>query len=394
MIARRLIVLFVVAGALGASVQAQERCGVGKDLIMQTLERVHPGSDASRMQDGVELLKHAISTCPTLGDAWYYRSLLERALGNARLADYALTKAQDNNSEAYRQKLDPFTLSTKPNAPPAGPVRDKWALVVGISTFKQPEIDKLGITFTTTDALEFAELLKNPGVGRFKPDHVITLKDKGATTVAIKEKLNLLARMAGPDDLVVVYFATHGSSRDMDTAKASYIVTYDTQVGPNLDDQDLLFATGLGMAEVASAVASRVKAQRTVIVLDTCYSGGAAGGRNGLLTPGSAMPNDTLDLMKQGTGRVVLSASQGDEEAIADKALSGGHGLFTYYLMDALKRSHGLDPVGKIFPNVQQQVSARARSLHATQVPAMAQSDEGDQIVIGAAVAGGATMGQ
>jgi len=387
MIAWRLIALMLLAGA---TVQAQERCGVGKDLVLQTLERVHPGSNPSTMQDGVELLKHAISTCPTLGDAWYYRSLLERKLGNARLADYALKKAQDNNSQAYQQSLDPFTASTKPNVPPpASPIHDKWALVVGISTFQQPEIEKLGIKFTTTDAVEFADLLKNPSVGRFKPDHVITLKDKEATTVAIKEKLNLLARMAGPDDLVVVYFATHGSSRDMDTAKASYIVTYDTQVGPEFTDQDSLFATGLGMAEVASAVASRVKAQRTIIVLDTCYSGGTTGGRKGLLTPGSAVPKDTLDLMKQGTGRVVLSASQGDEEAIADKTLGGGHGLFTYYLMEALKRSHGLEPVGTMFSNVQQQVSARARSLRTTQVPAMAQSDEGDQIVIGVAPASG-----
>lgn len=389
MIARRLIALMLLAGA---TVQAQERCGVGKDLVLQTLERVHPGSNASTMQDGVELLKHAISTCPTLGDAWYYRSLLERQLGNARLADYALKKAQDNDSEAYQQKLDPFTSSTKPNVPPpTGPIRDKWALVVGISTFQQPEIEKLGIKFTTTDAQEFAELLKNPSVGRFKPDHVITLKDREATTVAIKEKLNLLARMAGPDDLVVVYFATHGSSRDMDTANASYIVTYDTQVGPDFTDQDSLFATGLGMAEVASAVASRVKARRTLIVLDTCYSGGATGARKGLLTPGSAVPKDTLELMKQGTGRVVLSASQGDEEAIADKTLGGGHGLFTYYLMEALKRSHRLEPVGTMFSRVQQQVSARARSLRTTQVPAMAQSDQGDQIVIGVAPAAGSS---
>lgn len=381
---RQLVLWCLLAGLLCASVQAQERCGVGKDLVLQTLERVHPGSNPSAMQDGVELLKHAISTCPTLGDAWYYRSLLERKLGNARLADYALTKAQDNNSQAYQQQLDPFTLSTKPNVPPAGPVRDKWALVVGIGTFKQPEIERLGIKFTTSDAQEFADLLRNSGVGRFKPDHVIMLKDKEATTVAIKEKLNLLARMAGPDDLVVVYFATHGSSRDMDTADASYIVTYDTEVGPNFNNQDRLFATGLGMAEVASAVASRFKAQRAVIVLDTCYSGGTSGARKGLLTPGSALTKDTMDLMKQGTGRVVLAASRGNEEAIGDPKLAGGHGLFTYYLIDAMKRSHGLDSVGKIFPYVQQQVSARAQTFHATQVPVMAQSEEGDQIVIGA----------
>lgn len=381
---KRLSIVLLGAYVLVAVAGAQDRCAVGKDLILQMLERVHPGSSASTMQDGVELLKHATSTCPSLGDAWYYRSLLERKLGNARLADYSLTKAQDNDSEAYRQRLDPFTLSTQPSAPPSALMRDKWALIVGISTFKQPEIEKLGIEFTTTDAAEFADLLKNPGVGRFKSDHVVLLKNQQATTVGIKERLNWLARMAGPDDLVLVYFATHGSSRDLDTANASYIVTYDTNVGRDLDDQDALFATGLGMAEVASAVASRVRAQRAVIVLDTCYSGAASAGGKGLLTPGSAVSRDTLDLMKQGAGRVVLAASTGDQEALGDSTLAGGHGVFTYYLMQAMKQSKGLDTVGKMFPYVRQQVEARA---HGAQTPVMSQSDQGDQIVIGAGAA-------
>jgi len=382
----RLTVVLPVIFALLAAANGQGRCAVGQDLVMQMLERVHPGSNASTMQDGVELLKHAISECPTLGDAWYYRSLLERRLGNARLADYALTKAQDNDSSAYKQNLDPFTLSTRPNAPPPAQVRDKWALIVGISTFQQPQIEKLGIKFTTTDAGDLARLLKDPAVGRFKPDHVVTLTDRQATTIGIKERLNWLARMAGPDDLVLVYFATHGSARDMDTANASYIVTYDTNVGANFDNQDALFATGLGMAEVASIVASRIHAQRAVVVLDTCYSGGTGAGGKGLLTPGSAVSRDTMELMKQGAGRVVLSASQGDQEALGDPTLAGGHGIFTYYLMDALKRSKGQDTIAAMFPYIRQQVEARARGA---QTPVMSQSDRGDQIVIGAATAGG-----
>src|SRR5579863_1773179 len=115
--------------ALASPALAQNRCGAGKDLVVQALERVPPGSNASTLEDGVELLKHAIGECESLGDAWYYRSLLERKLGNARKADYSLQKARDNNSEALQQNLDPFTLSTRPNVPPSNTVRDKWALV-------------------------------------------------------------------------------------------------------------------------------------------------------------------------------------------------------------------------------------------------------------------------
>jgi uncharacterized caspase-like protein len=367
---------------------AQDRCGAGKDLIVQALERVPPGSNASAMQDGVELLKHAIGECESLGDAWYFRSLLERKMGNARLADYSLNKARDNNSEALRQNLDPFTLSTRPNVAPAGAVRDKWALVVGIGKFKQPEITPLH--YAVADANAFAAWLRNPAYGRFKPDHVAVLTDAQATTVAIKEKLNWLARSASANDLVVVYVATHGSARDMDTRGVNYIITYDTEVGKNLDNEDALFATALPMVDVSNTIASRVEAQRAAIFVDTCYGAAAAGGGTKLIAPGLAsasVSSATLDRMSQGTGRVVLAASKGDQESLEDSTL--GHGYFTYYLLEALRKNQGLDSMTLVFPYVQQQVEARAESRWKTkQTPVMSQSGEGGSIVLGVAVGG------
>ena len=82
-----------------------------------------------------------------------------------------------------------------------------------------------------------------------------------------------------PNDLVVIYVATHGTPRTTDTAGgANYLVTYDTEVynGGNLDE-DALYATAYPMVELADAVSTRMKALRTAVFLDTCYSGGAAG---------------------------------------------------------------------------------------------------------------------
>ena len=42
-----------------------------------------------------------------------------------------------------------------------------------------------------------------------------------------------------------------------------------------------------------------------------------------------------LERMSQGTGRIVLSASQVDEESLESPALR--HGYFTYFLLQALK---------------------------------------------------------
>jgi uncharacterized caspase-like protein len=354
---------------------------------------VHPNSDPSTVQDGIELLKHAIAECPNLGDAWYYRSLLERKSGNGRIADYALGKARENNSEALQQSLNPFSFATPPNGVPAGAVHDKWALVIGIGSFRQHEIPAL--RFTTKDASAFAEALRDPRIGRFKSDHVVTLTDSQATTRNIKEKLNWLARSAGPNDLVVIYIATHGTARDMDTRGVNYIITYDTEVGKNMDNEDALFATALPMVDVANTVASRVTAQRTAIFLDTCYSGAAAVPTNKLIAPGvpsASVSTDTLARMSQGTGRAILAASQGDEESLEDTAL--GHGYFTYYLLEAMKRSQGQDTLAKIYPYVREQVMTRAQTKwKAQQIPVMSESNQGGQIVIGTAASSGSMTG-
>lgn len=384
-----LLLAILITACAVPRLSAQNRCGAGKDLVVQALERVPPGSNASTMQDGIQLLKHAIGECESLGDAWYYRSLLERKLGNARLGDYSLQKARENDSEALAQHLDPFTLSTRPNIPPAGSVRDKWALVIGIGKFKQAEIDPL--KYAAADANAFAAWLKNPSYGRFKPDHVVTLTDGQGTTVAIKEKLNWLARSAAPDDLVVIYIATHGSSREMDTRGVNYLITYDTEVGKTMSDEDALFATALPMVDVANTVASRVEAQRAAIFVDTCYGAAAAGGGTKLIAPGVAsasVTQETLNRMAQGTGRVVLAASTADQESLEDSTL--GHGYFTYYLLEGLRKNQGLDPIAKVFPYVREQVEARAeQKWKVQQTPVMSQSDQGGGIVVGVAPGSG-----
>ena len=387
--------VFLAAIFLCIPIFAQERCGAGTDLMVQALERVQPNSSPAQLRDTVELLKHATAECISLGDAWYYRSLLERKLGNARLADYSLEKARQNNSEALQQQLDPFVLSTNPNIKPAGPIREKWALVVGIAKFQDKSIPIL--RYTTADANGFAQTLLNANVGRFKSSNVAVLTDSQATTKNIREKLNWLARTAQPDDLVVIYIATHGSSRDLDTAGVNYIITADTEITPKkrsrddtVDsdkdiDHDALFATALPMVEVANTVASRVRATRVAVFLDTCFSGAAAGS-GGTKNVSAAMgfksvSASTLDHMSEGAGRVILAASQENQESMESASL--GHGYFTYYILQGLQQSKGMDTMGKLFTFVRDQVSTLAKQA---QVPVMAQSDQGDLIVLGVPV--------
>jgi hypothetical protein len=331
----RILVIALLALALGVRprVAAQEvKCGAGQDLVVQALERVTPQSGNDAFLDALELLKHAVSVCPELGDAWYYRSLVEKHLGHDALAKYALGKAQFNGSEALDQELNPLVLATPSSrgitaeegpAPEAnaatvrpGAMQQKWALVIGIGHFTDSKIPTLN--YTTADATAFASALEDPSIGQFPADNVHVLTDQQATTKNIKEQLNWIARHAAANDLVVIYVATHGTPRTIDSAGgANYLVTYDTEAynGENLNE-DALYATAYPMVELANAVSTRMKALRTVVFLDTCYSGGAAGGSAPAATDklANTAPSEAmLSHMSLGTGRIVMSASNNKE---------------------------------------------------------------------------------
>ncbi len=395
----------VLLGALPAAWMSawsqDDRCGAGKDLVVQALERISPQSNNDAFEDALQLLKHAVQECSELGDAWYYRGLVEQRLGHDSLAKYSMDKARFNGSEALEQGLNPLVLATPAgrgfaveegpakvpgsaasgSAEAPGPIAQKWALVVGISRFTDSSIPKLN--YTTADANSFATELTDPAIGRFPASHVHVLTDEQATTRNIKEGLNWIARHAGSNDLVVIYVATHGTPRTMDTAGgANYLVTYDTEVyqAGNFDE-DAMFATAYPMVELANAVATRMKALRTAVILDTCYSGGSMQGATALANKGPS--SQMLNRMTEGTGRIVMSASQVDEESLESPALK--HGYFTYFLLQALKTGKGQTPLSQLYDSVAQQVSARVSSDGSHQHPVMSRSSADADFALGVA---------
>jgi uncharacterized caspase-like protein len=388
---------------LSAAAQ-DDRCGAGKDLVVQALERISPQSSNSALEDALQLLKHAVSECTELGDAWYYRGLVEKRLGHDALAKYAMDKARFTNSEALQQGLNPFVLSTpgsrgltvvpgsesQADAAPVrvGPVKQKWALIIGISRFADQGVPSLH--FTTADATGLADALKDPSIGRFPPPNVHILTDEQATTKNIKEELNWIARHAEPNDIVLIYVATHGTPRTVDSAGgANYLVTYDTEIsGPNGIDQDALYATAYPMVELANAVATRMKSLRTAVILDTCYSGGSIRSGATTTTPmaTSAPSQQMLNHMTEGTGRIVLAASGANEESKESADLK--HGYFTYYLLRALQQSKGRTPLSQLFATVSSQVSQQVSNQH----PVMSRSSANDDFAIGADITASASV--
>lgn len=397
------VLVLLSVSAPCASMRGQARCGAGKDLVVQALERVQANSGADQLEDADQLLKRAIELCSDLGEAWYYRSLVEARLGHAPLAGYAMRQARLFPSDALSQQLNPFVLASPrargletpvPGQPPkpSGAPPQKWALVIGIASFQDKVIPPL--SYTASDAKSFADVLLSPQYGQFTQENVHVLLNEQATTRRIKEQLNWLARSAGPDDLVVVYIAAHGSPREVDTAGVSYIITNDTDIGTDVNnpDVDSLYATALPMVDVANAVATRVRAERTAIFLDTCYSGNATDKR--LMLPGIASGSispTTLDHIKQGSGRMIFTASGVNEESLESDAIK--HGYFTYYLVQALEQQSGAIPLSQAFTYVQQHVHMRAQTeAHAEQNPVLSRSETTTDFSLGTQPAAHASL--
>ncbi len=402
--------VFALAASPSCARAQDARCGAGKDLIVQAVERAGPQSSISDFEDALQLLKRASAVCGELGDAWYYRSLVEARLGHAPLAKFAADQAHLLGSEALTQGLQPFVLATpaapvrrgvpsgaNPGAGEApggtapsgtGPVQQKWALVIGVSRFADRNIPKLN--YTAADAQAFADLLSDPAVGRFPKSNVHVLTDDQATTKNIKEELNWIARHAQPADMVVIYLATHGSPRETDSVGSlNYLITYDTEIH-SLDhpDEDALYATAFPMIDLSSTVATRMRALRTLVVLDTCYSGGSL--KNGGRMMGSGMANAspspaTLQRMSEGSGRIVLAASRVDQESLESDSLH--HGYFTYFLLKTLRESKGMTPLTQVYDAVQQEVSDQvtkdggSENLH--QNPVMERSSDVADFAVG-----------
>lgn len=201
------------------------------------------------------------------------------------------------------------------------PVRDKWALVIGISNFKDPSIN---LKFAAKDATDFGNFLVTSE--KFKEDHVKTLTDQEATRENIVAMLGdkWLGKNAREDDLIVVYVSSHGSHSQEDAGGVNFLVAHDT-------DKNSLLATGIPMQWLSKMISEQVKSNRVVLILDVCHSGAAAQGGKALTRIAGLTP----DAFKIGSGQMVLCSSMAEQVSWESKEYENS--VFTRRLIEALR---------------------------------------------------------
>jgi tetratricopeptide (TPR) repeat protein len=196
-----------------------------------------------------------------------------------------------------------------------------YAMVVGISKYQKLPAD-LYLQFPGADATAFGKYLSSPTGAHVPADQMLVLTDEQATTAALRNAFQtFLKTRPGKKDTVFILIAAHGT---VDT-RGGYIVTYDS------DPQDLS-TTALPMAEVQQLVEDELsKVGRVVLLADLCHAtvigNTKAAGIASVVEKLGEAPGEMLGMM----------ASRPKELAYESKDFGGGHGAFTWSILQAMQ---------------------------------------------------------
>ncbi|WP_423382131.1 DEAD/DEAH box helicase [Burkholderia sp. LMG 32019] len=232
-------------------------------------------------------------------------------------------------------------------------------LFIGIDRYKSKFIDWLSCSVRDACALD-AMFADNLG------GHTVLLTDEQATKNRIEAEFESLYATS-PDDVVVIAYSGHGT-------ESHQLVAYDTEID-NLD------GSTVSLQSIADRFA-KIPARRMILVLDCCFAGGIG-------TKVLRVEELARDLMSaearlermSGEGRLIVTASGSNEPAWENRRFK--HGVFTYYLLQALQGVPGGADASRvniyqIIQYVVQQVTDHTANSDEPQNPAIRGTVDGE----------------
>ena len=220
------------------------------------------------------------------------------------------------------QKLDTRDLVRKPasyvtDTKTGQPiVATGYALVIGVGHFKDSGLNPLA--YPESDAQEMYRVLISPQAG-YIPERVHKLIGEDATLARVKYELEKwLPSVAGEQDRVLIYFAGHGT---VEQGKG-YLILYDTD-GANVP------GTAYPMSTLGKVTGTSIRSKWKALITDACHSGN--------IQQVNQQVNQGLEDVGSEANLFTFSASRGNERSFEDPALGGGHGVFTYFLVQGLQ---------------------------------------------------------
>ncbi|MCX6033045.1 MAG: caspase family protein [Chloroflexi bacterium] len=235
---------------------------------------------------------------------------------------------------------------------------DLWAIIVGISRYQH---EPWNLKYADRDAEELLRLIDSPVGGKYKEKHILTFVNEQATLPKIQGALRSFLQKPGRDDLVLLYFACHGTP-DPNRPGNIYLLTYDT-------DPENIAATALPMREINQPFQDgTLLAERVIILADTCHSAAIAGRLGRGVTDRADQVNRSLQSLSKAHGGIaLLTSAEKDESSKEGAEWGGGHGVFTHFLLEGMggaadgyppnkRKKNGTVEIGELFEYVRDNV--------------------------------------
>jgi len=209
------------------------------------------------------------------------------------------------------------------------------ALLIGVAAYEH--IRPLP-TAILNDVDDLAKTLTSQDLCGYESRNVVALKDASATRTAVLAEFAALAARVSPQDTACVFFSGHGARLDPASDESALLcVDFDRMNSAE---------TSISAAEFSAALQS-IKAQRLLVFIDACHSGGAGSFKGSTeeddQTNGLALgySEKSLGTLAVGTGRAMMTSSRLTEESIVFKGQRNS--AFTAVLLKGL---HGAADAG------------------------------------------------
>jgi TonB family protein len=239
----------------------------------------------------------------------------------------------------------PAQTQAQIKAKEAAPViREKWAVLVGLSHFQDAAI--VPEPFSERAVMVLRSALYDPEFGKFAHDHVVTLTADQATKKAIVDALSesWLMTKALPNDLIVIYFCSKAVPNK--AGNALVVCSYDTSLAA--PDE-----SGVVLHEVLNDLHRRTQCKNIVCLLDLSPATGDVSPPTDNLYP---LPTNGLNPAIAGGSKpgplarlsMVSNVSFLAANQILNPSYQSEHrknSYFAYYLADSFRQPGGMQPL-------------------------------------------------
>ena len=279
--------------------------GIGS-VYLKLNDKVIQLADGSRK---LELVGgNANTSQKSSGKTTQFSHLLSLQNGENTIEAYATNSAGKIESRHAVTKISWQGNTAKPNL---------YVLAVGVNKYRDKS---LWLNYAVPDATSIADSFRGIKGNLYQSVNVTTVFDGDVTSSGIATAFNSIAGKVSADDVFIFYLSGHGTTH---TDGDYYFIPVDFR-----------FRNAQSVPETAvskhfiTEQLSKIKAQKTLVMLDTCNSGAF------ISTGARGMAEKTaIDRLSRATGQATIAASSDTQSAMEGY---NGHGIFTYVILEGL----------------------------------------------------------